>query len=81
MRTTPVSAIAPNIPPTIDAEKAADSARAASPFLASGKPSSTVACEADEPGMPIKIDENVSDVGRIAKRPIIIATAEVGSMP
>ena len=64
---------APTIPPNNDEEKAADKARAACPFFAKGKPSSTVACDDDEPGMPIRTDANVSDVGTTATNPIISA--------
>ena len=64
-----------------DDVKAADSARAAWPCLASGKPSSTVACDADDPGMPSRTDENVSEVGMTAIRPIISARPDTGSMP
>ena len=60
---------------------AADSARAAWPSLAIGKPSSTVAWDADDPGMPIKTDANVSDVGTTATMPIIKAKPNTGSMP
>lgn len=52
---------------------AADRARAAWPLRASGKPSSTVACEAEEPGIPMSTEENVSDVGTTATIPIISA--------
>ena len=45
-----------------EAENAAAKARAASPFLESGKPSTTVACELDVPGIPMRTDGNVSDV-------------------
>ncbi len=79
--TAPVSTMAPNSPPSIEAKKAAESARAAWPSLASGKPSSTVAWEADEPGMPISTEEKVSEVGITATRPISMASAEVWSMP
>ena len=41
--TNPVSTTAPKIPPAMDEMKAADSARAAWPWQAKGKPSSTVA--------------------------------------
>ena len=43
MTTKPVSTMAPKMPPAIDEMKAAERARAACPWRASGKPSSTVA--------------------------------------
>ncbi len=79
--TAPVSTIAPNSPPSIEAKKAADNARAASPFCARGKPSSTVAWLAERAGMPISTEEKVSDVGITATSPINIASADVWSMP
>ena len=50
---------APTIPPNNDDENAADNARAACPFFAKGNPSSTVAWEEDDPGMPINTDAKV----------------------
>ncbi len=79
--TKPVRTSAPNTPPNSDEMKAADSARAAWPCLASGNPSSTVAWLADDPGMPISTDEKVSDVGITATRPMSMASAETSSMP
>ena len=81
MKMKPVSTKAPNTPPNIDEKNAVDSARAASPFLASGKPSRTVAWLDDPPGIPSRIDEKVSPVGMIARRPISMASAETSSMP
>ena len=72
---------APTIPPNSEDANAADKARAAMPFLAMGKPSSTVACEAEEPGIPIKTDANVSDVGTTATIPTIKARPRIGSRP
>ena len=46
-----------------------------------GNPSSTVAWEADEPGIPIRTDAKVSDVGTTATMPIISARPRTGSMP
>jgi hypothetical protein len=48
--------------------------------LAKGKPSTTVACDADVLGMPISTEGNVSDVVVGASRPIIIARACEGFM-
>ena len=72
---------APTSPPNRDDAKAAESARAAWPFLAMGKPSSTVAWLADDPGMPIRTEAKVSDVGTTATMPIISARPSTGSMP
>ena len=72
---------APKSPPKSEDVKAAASARAASPCLERGKPSSTVAWLEDEPGMPIRTEENVSEVGMTATSPTIIARPEIGSMP
>ena len=72
---------APSSPPNSEAVKAAESARAASPFLASGKPSSTVAWLAVEPGMPISTEANVSDVGTTATMPTMRARPDTVSMP
>ncbi len=72
---------APNRPPKSDEAKAADSARAASPFFASGNPSSTVAWLADEPGIPMRTEAKVSDVGITAIRPTMSARPETGSIP
>ena len=52
---------------------------AASPRFAIGKPSSTVACDADDPGIPINTDAKVSDVGTTANMPIISASPRTGS--
>ena len=75
-RATRIKAVrknAPTSPPNREEAKAADSARAASPFFAMGNPSKTVACDADDPGIPIKTEANVSDVGTTATIPIIKA--------
>ena len=71
--------IAPNNPPTRDERKAADSALDASPFLAKGCPSKTVACEPAVPGIPNKTAGKVSEVVVGARTPIIIAKATLGS--
>ena len=76
-----VKKLAPTNPPKSDEAKAADSARAALPFWAIGKPSKTVACDAEEPGMPIKTEAKVSEVGTTATIPIINARPKTGSMP
>ena len=73
--------MAPTSPPKSDEAKAADKARAAIPFLAMGNPSSTVACEADEPGIPISTEAKVSDVGTTATIPTISARPKIGSIP
>ena len=65
---------APTSPPNSDEAKAADSARAARPFFAIGNPSRTVACEADDPGIPISTEAKVSEVGTTATIPIISAS-------
>ena len=72
---------APTSPPKSDEVKAAESARAAWPFLAMGKPSSTVAWLAEEPGMPMRTEAKVSEVGTTATMPIISARPSTGSMP
>ena len=72
---------APNRPPKSEAENAAPRARAASPFRASGNPSSTVAWEALEPGMPMSTEVKVSEVGMTATSPTSMARADTGSMP
>ena len=72
---------APNTPPNIEEMNAADRALAPSPLLASGNPSKTVAWEPDVPGMPIKTEGKVSEVVVTDWRPIIIASARLGSMP
>ena len=72
---------APTRPPQSDAPNAAASARAASPCCDSGKPSSTVAWLALDPGIPMSTDVKVSDVGMTATRPISIASADTVSMP
>ena len=79
--TKPVRITAPKIPPKSEEMKAADSARAAWPCFASGKPSSTVACDALDPGMPMRTEEKVSEVGMTATRPISMPRAEISSMP
>ena len=76
-----VNSVAPNKPPNNEAKKAADKARAACPFFASGKPSITVACADTEPGTPIKTAGNVSEVATTESKPIIIAIPEMGSIP
>ncbi len=72
---------APTRPPNNDAVNAAANARDAWPCWDRGKPSSTVAWLALEPGMPISTDVNVSDVGITATMPINVASAEIVSMP
>ena len=79
--TKPVRITAPTMPPKRDEMNAADSARAACPCLARGKPSSTVAWLALEPGMPIRTEEKVSEVGITATRPMSMPSAEIESMP
>ena len=81
IRMKKVSMLAPSSPPKSDDANAAESARAASPFLASGKPSSTVACEADDPGIPIRTEAKVSDVGITATNPTIRDRPETASIP
>ena len=81
IRTKNVRIAAPSNPSSSEAEKAAPGARAASPFLASGKPSSTVAWEADDPRIPINTDVNVSEVGMTATRPTSMPSAATASMP
>ena len=66
------------MPPTMDAEKDAPRARAASPFLVIGKPSRIVACAATVPGMPNRIAGIESDVVVTAAMPISIAIAGAG---
>ena len=75
------STSAPMTPPRSELAKDAERARAASPFLARGKPSSTVAWLALEPGIPIMTEVKVSPVGMTATMPISIPSAEVVSMP
>ncbi len=70
-----VSSSAPNTPPMSEAVNEADSARAASPRLAIGKPSRIVACDPALPGMPIRIEGKVSETVVTASSPIIIASA------
>ena len=72
---------APMIPPNSEEMNAADKARAAWPCLARGKPSSTVAWLALEPGIPMRTEAKVSDVGITATRPINMPRAEIGSIP
>ena len=72
---------APTRPPKSEDENAADNARAACPRLAIGNPSSTVAWLAEDPGIPIKTDAKVSDVGTTATMPTIRARPKIGSMP
>ena len=62
-------------------QNAAASARAPSPRFDIGKPSRTVACAEEEPGMPIITEVKVSEVGMTATRPMSIPRAEVVSMP
>jgi hypothetical protein len=81
MKMKKVRMSAPKSPPKSEDEKAAESARAAWPCLASGNPSSTVAWLADEPGMPSSTEENVSDVGMTATSPTISARPATGSIP
>ena len=40
-----------------------------------------MACDADEPGMPINTEVKVSEVGMTATKPMSSASAEVTSMP
>ncbi len=79
--TKPVRMTAPIRPPISEEKKAAESPLAACPCFARGKPSSTVAWLADEPGIPIKTEAKVSDVGITATSPINIARAVVDSIP
>ena len=72
---------APKRPPNNEETNAADKARAACPFLASGNPSKTVAWDELEPGMPIRTDAKVSEVGITATSPTIIARPDTGSIP
>ena len=81
IRMKKVRTMAPSSPPNSEETKAADSALAASPFLASGKPSSTVAWLAVDPGMPSSTEANVSEVGTTAIKPTIKARPATGSMP
>ena len=81
IRMNTVRKLAPTSPPNSDEAKAAESARAACPFLAMGKPSSTVAWLAEDPGIPIRTDAKVSDVGTTATIPTISARPRIGSMP
>ncbi len=76
-----VRTAAPNKPPNNEAENAALKALAPWPCLASEKPSRTVACEALDPGIPIKTEVKVSEVGITAIKPINIASAETVSIP
>ena len=66
MKTQPTSTTEPNRPPSIEAENAAASARAAWPLRANWKPSSTVA-EEEPPGMPMRMEGKVSPVAVGAK--------------
>ena len=77
----PVRTSAPNRPPSIELKNAADSARAASPRFAIGKPSRIVAWDAALPGSPIRMELKVSPVGTTASRPMSSASAETVSMP
>ena len=79
--TAKVNTTAPKTPPNSDAVNAAPRARAPSPRLAIGKPSTTVACEPEVPGIPISTEGKVSDVTVGASRPIIIDSACDSSMP
>ena len=74
--TAPVKITAPIKPPIMEAMKDADKARAASPRRAMGKPSRIVAWLADDPGMPIRMELNVSAVAATATRPTSMARAE-----
>ena len=76
-----VRSAAPSSPPNSDEAKAAARARAACPARASGNPSSTVAWEADEPGIPISTEAKVSEVGITATSPTIMARPDTGSIP
>ena len=69
------------MPPMSDAVNAAASARAACPCCDRGKPSSTVAWLALEPGIPMSTEVKVSDVGITATRPTSVASAETVSIP
>ena len=73
--------MAPTIPPISEAENAADKALDASPFCAKGNPSKTVAWLALEPGIPIKMDVKVSEVGMTATSPTKVASADTVSIP
>ena len=81
MRMKNVRMHAPNSPPNSDEMNAAERARAASPFFAIGKPSRTVAWEAEEPGMPMSTEAKVSEVGITAIRPTMSARPLTGSIP
>jgi hypothetical protein len=81
MRMKKLSTQAPSNPPNSDDTKAADRARAACPFFDRGKPSSTVACDAVDPGIPNSTEAKVSDVGTTAISPTISARPETGSIP
>ena len=80
-KTAPVKIMAPKIPPNREAEKAAPRARAPSPRLANGNPSTTVACDPAVPGIPISTEGKVSEVTVGANNPIIIDKACDSSMP
>jgi len=80
-RINTVKNAAPISPPKSDEAKAAERARAALPFLAMGNPSKTVACDAEDPGIPISTDAKVSEVGMTAIIPIINANPNTGSIP
>ena len=81
IRMKKVRKLAPTIPPNSEEANAADRARAAIPFFAMGNPSRTVACDADEPGIPIRTEANVSEVGTTATIPTINARPRIGSSP
>ena len=66
---------APNRPPIAETVKAAPNALCACPFLASGKPSKIVACEAAVPGTPSITEAIVSLVDVTAYKPIKSAKA------
>src|SRR5215470_9060701 len=71
---------APNTPPMSEDMYAALSARPASPFLAIGKPSSTVAAEAAPPGTPNSTAGIGSPVAVVDPSPSSSANAVYGSM-
>jgi hypothetical protein len=74
------SRIAPNSPPTIEDENDAPKARPASPRLAIGWPSSTVAADPIAPGTPNRIAGTVSEVAVTAHMPIRKASAVCASI-
>src|SRR3954470_5441911 len=74
------NSMAPKMPPMSDDMYAAERARPASPFLAMGKPSSTVAADAAPPGTPKRMAGIGSPVAVVDPRPSNSANAVYGSM-